>query len=176
MEKINAQARTQASAQTARTNDAQTLLERVQIVDLFSRYFAAVDDKRVDASVVGATFTVNGRVVAPNGMALVGRDAITAGHAKTFARFRATHHVISDHVIDLVEDSAHVRANMTAMHLWSEEESDPLSLQAHFVAGGVFEASAVRTEEGWRLAELRLRVTWRTGAGLPVLARTVHRE
>ena len=91
--------------------------------------------------------------------------------AKTFSRYRATHHVISDHIIDLEGDNARLRANMTAMHLWSDEESDPKSLQTHFVAGGVFEGVAVRTADGWRFRELTSRITWRTGAGLATMAR-----
>ncbi len=33
-------------------------------------------------------------------------------------------------------------------------------------ADGVLEALAVRAAAGWRLSELSMRVTWRTGAGL----------
>lgn len=66
---------------------------------------------------------------------------------------------------------ARLRANMTAMHLWSDEESDPRSLQTHFVAGGVFEAVAVRDADGWRFSELKPRITWRTGAGISAVAK-----
>ncbi|MFZ0926637.1 MAG: nuclear transport factor 2 family protein [Halobacteriota archaeon] len=90
-----------------------------------------------------ATFTTNGRLVRPNGVALAGREAILNGQNKSFARFRATHHIITDHVIDFDGDAARLRANLTAMHLWSNEESDPNSLQTHFVAGGVFHVLAV---------------------------------
>ena len=58
------------------------------LVELISRYFAAVDDKRLDASVVGSTFLADGRIVRPNGAALVGHTDILEGQQQSFARFR----------------------------------------------------------------------------------------
>lgn len=152
--------------------DGTELADRTQIVDLLSRYFSAVDDKCLCRATVDATFTMDGRLVRPNGTALVGREAIFCGQSESFARFHATHHVITDHVVDLDGDAARLRANLTAMHLWSQSESDPNSLERHFVAGGVLRALAARTDEGWRLSELALRNTWRTGAGQSAMART----
>jgi uncharacterized protein (TIGR02246 family) len=151
--------------------DLEDSAHRARISELLSRYLAAVDDRRIDLAAVAAAFTPDGRLVAPNGTALVGREAIAAGQAATFRRFRATHHSTTDHVVEVEGDTARLRANMTAMHLWCDEESDPRSLQTHFVAGGVFEAVALRTPDGWRFSELASRVTWRTGAGLAAVAR-----
>jgi hypothetical protein len=53
----------------------------------------------------------------------------------------------------------------TAMHLWADTERDPNTLQTHFLAGGVLHGLAVRTGRDWRLSELSLRNTWRTGSG-----------
>lgn len=147
------------------TNELTKLADRTQISELLNRYCSFVDDKCFNIVAVEATFTPNGRYVRPNGSAAVGPEAI-ASEAKTFSRFRAMQHVTSDHIIDLEGDIARLRANMIAMHLWSEEESDPRSLQTHFVAGGVFEAAAVRTADGWRFKELKSRITWRTGSGM----------
>ncbi len=155
------------------TPSAVELADRAEIMELVSRYFAAIDDKRLDdRAIVDATFAPDGRIVSPNGTALVGRDAIFSGQNTSFARFRSTHQVTSDYVIDLDGDTARLRANVTAMHLWAAEESDPNALQSHFVAGGVLSAVAVRTGDGWRLSELSNRVSWRTGAGLSTMAST----
>jgi hypothetical protein len=57
--------------------------DRLAIMELVSRYFAAIDDKRLtDPVIVDATFTPDGRIVSPNGTALVGRDAIFAARAR----------------------------------------------------------------------------------------------
>jgi hypothetical protein len=146
------------------------LFDRHQIVELLNRYFAAIDDKRLDdGAIVDATFAPDARLISPDGTELVGPEAIYHGKAASFARFRTTHHVITDHIIDLDGETARLRANITAMHLWAFEECDPHALQSHFVAGGVLSVVTVRTPDGWRLSELSNRVAWRTGDGLATM-------
>ena len=142
------------------------------LVELISRYFAAVDDKRLSASVVESTFLADGRIVRPNGAALVGHDEILERQQQSFARFRATHHVITDHIVDGHDATAHVRANVTAMHLWKAEECDANALESYFLAGSVLEAVAARTPDGWRIRELSVRNVWRTGSGFASMLRT----
>jgi hypothetical protein len=141
-------------------------------VELISRYFAAVDDKRLSASVVESTFLADGKIVRPNGAALVGHQEILESQQQSFARFRATHHVVTDHIVDLHDSTAHVRANVTAMHLWRAEETDPNALESYFLAGSVLEAVAARTPDGWRIRELSVRNVWRTGSGWSSMLRT----
>ena len=148
------------------------LADRAEITSLISRYFSAIDDKRLDRTTMEAVFTASCRLTRTNGASLVGPEAIAAGQSESFARFRATHHVSSDHVIDLDGDSARLRANLIAMHLWADQERDPNTLQTHFLAGGVLHALVVRTGRGWRLSELSLRNTWRTGSGYTAILAT----
>jgi hypothetical protein len=149
---------------------AHELFDRQQIMELLSRYFAAIDDKRLDDhSIADTTFAVDARLVSPDGSELVGPEAIFDGKAASFARFRTTHHVITDHIIDLDGETARLRANITAMHLWGFDKSDSHALQSHFVAGGVLDAVVVRTRDGWRLSKLSNRIAWRTGDGLAMM-------
>jgi SnoaL-like domain len=146
--------------------------DRMEVAALLSRYFAAVDDKRMDAETVAATFTRDGRLVRPNGAALVGWDAILTGQNESFARFRVTHHMITDHIAEPHGESVRVRANMQATHLWADAHRDPLELQTCFVAGGVIQVVAVRTPAGWRLSEMGMQPAWRTGAGFAAMVTT----
>ncbi|MET8427899.1 nuclear transport factor 2 family protein [Nocardia sp. NPDC004860] len=134
---------------------------------MVSRYYSAVDEQRVDRALVDAVFAEDARWVSPTGIVRVGRDVIADQQAKAVSMFRATHHVTSDYLVDIEGDAARLRANLTAMHLWGAGANDPAALESHFLAGGVFEGRAVRTDAGWRLVELRLRIVWRTGA-LPI--------
>lgn len=143
------------------------LADRAEIISLTSRYYAVIDDKRLDLTAMESVFTPRGRLTRPDGSSLVGPGAIADSQSVSFARFRSTHHVSSDHVIDLEGDSARLRANLIAMHLWADEERDPNRLQGHFVAGGVIQAIVERTGQGWRFSDLSLRNTWRTGSGSP---------
>jgi SnoaL-like domain len=124
------------------------LADRAEISGLVSRYFSAIDDKRLDPTTMEAVFTASGHVTRPNGDSLIGPGSIAASLGQSFARFRATHHVSSDHVIDLDGDSARLRANLIAMHLWADQERDPNTLQTHFLAGGVLHGLGVRNRPG----------------------------
>jgi hypothetical protein len=135
----------------------------MEISTLLSVYFAAIDDKCLDAEVIAATFLPEGRVVRPDGVALTGHAEILAGQNESFARFRATHHMLTDHIVTRSGDTAHLRANLQAMHLWNDA-GNSAELQTHFVAGGVLRATAELTPDGWRLRELTMRPAWRTGA------------
>jgi ketosteroid isomerase-like protein len=135
----------------------------MEIPTLLSVYFAAIDDKCLDADVIAATFLPDVRVVRPDGVALTGWAEILAEQNESFARFRATHHMFTDHVVTRSGDAAELRANMQAMHLWNDA-GNSAELQTHFVAGGVLRASAEQTPDGWRLRELTMRPAWRTGA------------
>jgi SnoaL-like domain len=149
---------------------------RTQIVELMGRYFAAIDDKRLDLSIAESSFAPDGRIVRPNGTSLTGPHEISRGQNESFARFRATHHVITDHVIDFEPDRAHVRANVVAMHLWAPGHGDPNSLNSYFVAGGVLSVDVVRLGDAWRITRLSNRAVWRAGSGYGQMAATGRQE
>ncbi|MEN2423105.1 nuclear transport factor 2 family protein [Streptomyces rimosus] len=145
------------------------VVDRMEIIDLLSRYYAAVDDHHLDRATVQAVFEENGKLVNPAGAEFTGWDEILDRESTNFAQFRATHHLTGNHLVEPDGELVRMRANMIAMHMWTAEGSDPYSLQNHFISGGVFHALAVRTGGAWRLRELSLNITWRDGAGPPLL-------
>lgn len=173
---------------------------RERVIELIARYFAAVDDKRLDLAVVEAIFAPHGKIVRPHGAELVGLEAITEGQSQSFARFRATQHVISDHIVDFGADReqssaeelgvgphtsraaepssparARVRANVVATHLWAAGQGDPLALENHFTAGGVLTVELLRLDGDWRISSLSNRVVWRSGSGFAQMLATGQR-
>lgn len=151
--------------------------------ELLARYFAAIDDHTLSTAVVEAVFADDAQLVRPSGSAMTGPTEILVGQTRSFTRFRATHHVSSDHVIDFDSDTdpvvptARIRANLIATHLWAHPDSepqgtDPNALADYFVAGGVLHAQARRSSVGWQLRRLELRNTWRTGSGFDAMAHT----
>jgi SnoaL-like domain len=142
------------------------IIEKMQIADLLTRYFAAVDDKRIDIQIVKATFTSDAKIIRPDGTAIVGRENILDGHTKSFARFKATHHVITNFVVDIHNDMATLRSNLIANHMWADNEDNPSLNNKHFLADGVFLAKVIKVENHWRISELKNRVVWRTGDGM----------
>jgi hypothetical protein len=148
--------------------------EKLQVSELLSRYFSAIDDKHFELDIIEATFTADARILRPNGSETVGHGNILEVNRKSFARFKATHHVSSDHIIDIAGDTATVRANLTGMHLWADDENNPSLNGKHFYAGIVLTAKAVKADNSWRISELAYRNIWRTGDGMAEMAKFIR--
>jgi hypothetical protein len=142
------------------------IIERIQIADLLTRYFAAVDDKCIDMYIIKATFTSEAKIIRPDGSEMVGQENILDGHTKSFARFKATHHVITNFIVDIDNNTATLRSNIIANHIWAENEDDPSLNNKYFLADGVFSAKAIKVDGQWRISELNNNVVWRTGDGM----------
>lgn len=146
------------------------LIEQTQISRLLTNYFAAIDDKSLDKAVVEETFTKEAKILRPNGSTTLGHHDILAGYHKSFARFKSTHHVIPNYIIDICSGRASLRANLTAMHLWADNEENPDLNGTSFLAGAVLSATAILIDNTWRISELKNRNVWRIGSGMMEMA------
>lgn len=142
------------------------IIEKTQIADLLIRYFAAVDYKCLDIQIAKATFSNDAKIIRPDGSEMIGYETILEGHIKSFARFKATHHVITNFIIDINGDNATLRSNVIANHLWADNDNDPSLNNKYFLADGVFSAKAIKVDNYWRFTELGNNVVWRTGDGM----------
>ncbi len=142
------------------------IVNKTQIADLLIRYFAAIDDKNIDLKTVQATFSPDAKIIRPDGSEMIGREEIFNGHVKSFARFKAIHHVLTNFIIDIHENSAVLRSNVIANHLWADNDDNPALNNKYFLAQGVFKAQIEKTDSCWLVKELKNNVIWRTGDGM----------
>ena len=142
------------------------LVEKTQITDLLIQYFAAIDDKCISMEIVKATFSSDAKIIRPDDTEIVGQENILDGHLKSFARFKATHHVITNFIVDISNDTATLRSNVIANHVWANNENNPSLNNKNFLADGVLSAKAIKVDSHWRISELKNRVIWRTGDGM----------
>jgi len=140
-------------------------IERTQIADLLTRYFAAVDDKCIDINIIEATFTSDAKIIRPDGSEMTGQKNILEGHTKSFSRFKATHHVITNFIVDINDNLAILRSNIIANHIWVDNKDHSLN-NKYFLADGVFSAKAIKVDNQWRISELKNNVVWRIGDGM----------
>ncbi|MFC4453638.1 nuclear transport factor 2 family protein [Deinococcus sonorensis] len=138
-------------------------LDDTQIIRAIGRYFRALDEQEFADATFRQILTADARVIRPNGDVMTGVASIVNSHARSFARFEASQHLLTDHAVDVDGDAASVRANLVAIHLWKGRPAAATLLERSFSAGGVIRASMRRTSEGWRIAELSNRVLWRAG-------------
>ncbi|WP_433560338.1 nuclear transport factor 2 family protein [Nocardia sp. CA-151230] len=143
--------------------DVDCWVETARITEVFNSYFLALDEMCFDGARFERIFTCDGRIVRPNGVVVAGPANIAGSHAVSFARFEATQHLLTGHDVAIDGDTADVRANLVAIHLWKDMPVESSMLERSFTAGGVVTADVARTPDGWRMTEVRNRIIWRTG-------------
>ena len=62
------------------------------------------------------------------------------------------------------DDTAAVRANLIAMHMWHGSHTNANDIENFFVAGGVVSARLIRTDGHWKISQLSNVVVWRGGS------------
>lgn len=129
------------------------IVEQTEISDLLIRYFRALDDKQLDKKTVEATFATDAQVTKHNGSIVTGHDNILDTHLKGFAGFKATHHTVTGFVIDIDNNKAVVKANLTIVQLLAGKSDNASDKEKTFYAGGVLLTKAVKTDHHWRLNE-----------------------
>ncbi len=78
--------------------------------------------------------------------------------------------MITDYIIQIKEQTAMLRANLTAMHLWADNDENPSLNDKHFLAGAVLTAKLLKVGNTWYICELANRNIWRTGDGMTEMA------
>jgi hypothetical protein len=137
----------------------------VEIQQVTNGYFRALDEKDFDETDLQRIFTADAKLVRPNGAATLGPKAIGESHRESMARFENTQHLLTGHEVTLDGETATLRANVVAMHIWPGANTMVNAQESHFVAGGVVTARLIHTSAGWRITEIANCVLWRAGGG-----------
>lgn len=128
----------------------QTLIDRADIIDLFSRYAAAIDQR--DAARYRSCFTDEVDIETSG-------TRIEGGRAEEWVElalravgvFEGTQHVITNHLITLEGDEAECIATLQAQH-WNADVT--------VAVGGQYTTRLRRTGSEWRIARLEMTVAW----------------
>jgi len=139
------------------------LINKSEITSAVNSYFRALDEKNFDPAHYASIFTPQAQVTRPNGGSLIGPEAISASHEKSFTRFEGSQHVVAGHDISLDGSTANVRANLIAMHIWQGSHTDANKLDNFFVAGGVIHATLTQSDGQWKISQMSNAVLWRAG-------------
>jgi len=138
-------------------------LQTAQIIQVFNRYFRALDEQHFDVSYFQQIFTNDAEIVRPHGGVTVGPSAIAHSHSESFARFKGSQHLLTGHDVNITDNTASIRANLVAIHLWKDKPADASLMESSFTAGGVITGDLLHTPGGWRITRMENRVLWRLG-------------
>ncbi len=144
-------------------------LDRAEVAELIDRYIHlldSADDPERDDEAYRRVFTDDVRLTFP-----IGQRRGIAGLAEfqraAYLSWGSTYHQSSNHLIDPDGEVARVRAQVWALHI--ERGCQPMGVteRHRFDVGGYYDASAVRTPDGWRIDALEFVVLWTSGQGRP---------
>jgi uncharacterized protein (TIGR02246 family) len=142
--------------------DLVRLMDEAAIKRLLLSVGAALDKKDWDTY---ANCYVEDGVFEILGQRRVGRDEIVDGPKRDLERFDRLQHLHFNHFIDVDGDRASVSHYMIAIHV--PDAQDP---QSHADIGGRYSGSCVRTDDGWKLSQLRLEIFWTAGEAFAIPA------
>jgi len=147
------------------------LINKAEITSAVNSYFRALDEKDFDAQRFATIFTTEAKVTRPDGSSLTGPKEISSSHQHSFARFESSQHFLTGHEIAIDGNTASVRANLIAMHMWQGSHTNANKADNFFIAGGVIDANLVRANGQWRVSQVSNTVLWRAG-GFKNMAQT----
>lgn len=148
------------------------LLHRSDITNVVNSYFRALDEKNFDLKHLKTIFTPDAVILRPNGTKMVGPEEIGNSHRQSFARFEGTQHLLTGHSIGINGETATIRVNLVAMHLWNGSNNDANKPESFFVAGAIINGKLRRIEGKWKISFLDNTNVWRAGEGFKNMEQT----
>jgi hypothetical protein len=137
-----------------------TLEQRIQLIEdkfalasLLNRYCNTADNHQWDD--FSQCFLADGIMGFESWPEVKGRDKIAAAAGGAEDRFEGLQHSMTN--MEFVVDGN--EASGTA-YLWFSATMDVSKPREHHAFGGHYKFNFQRTEEGWRIARMRLRKTW----------------
>jgi uncharacterized protein (TIGR02246 family) len=133
----------------------QALEDRQAVSDLMLAFGASLDakdwDRYANLFLEDGKFTIEGQ-------ARFGREEIVSGPRRDLEKFGALQHYSTNHKVSLDGDTATSSHYLIAIHI-----DDLGAMELHADAGGRYDCQCVRTDDGWKFAEVELHVFWRAG-------------
>lgn len=136
----------------------QWLTDRALITDVMSAYATGLDARDWELwrsiflnEVIFDLSSWTGQAPRP-----LDTDRVVAGQARIFAELTFTQHSITNHRITIDGDRARVLAHMRAEH-WID--AGPPEGSDRYTMYGYYDDKLVRTDGGWKIAEMQLNVT-----------------
>jgi hypothetical protein len=135
----------------------QWLVDRALISDLLYS-FARSLDTRDFATYVG-NYSEHGYIELPQptgGTFVLKRAQMSEKVPASLSKYSATHHISSNHQIEINGDTALARSYLQAVHV-GKTPSD------HWDAGGWYDCTFERTSAGWKFQRVKLTAVWLSG-------------
>ncbi|UOZ06033.1 nuclear transport factor 2 family protein [Amycolatopsis sp. WQ 127309] len=137
------------------TGKLEWLYDRTLISDVLHRFAQNLDTKHWQDWL--DLFTEDGVLELPGNHK--NKTVLQAdGGPKGLMAIHGTHHMSSNHRIDITGDSARTNSYVQAMHVVEPDDE-----AGDWMVGGWYDHDLRRTADGWKIARVRLTTVWRHG-------------
>lgn len=136
--------------------DLQTLSDRAEILEVLSRYGRALDTK--DWDLMRTVFDKDGSADFAIGRPFEGIDDVIVGCRSQMDFLDNTQHFMGNHEIEIDGDRARGRCQLIGSAFLQTKAGAPSACLR-----GEYVDEYVRTDEGWRIADRVLTITWGEG-------------
>jgi len=133
----------------------QWLYDRAQISDLLYKFARLLDTKQWKEYM--GLYADDGIMELPWETIPVA-EMKARGGPKLLRHMHATHHISSNHEIEVSGDEARSRSYLQAMHVL-----DPKNQNTQWLAGGWYDHEYRRTDAGWTVAKVKVTSVWESG-------------
>jgi hypothetical protein len=136
------------------------LVNRARISDLLYAFASALDTRDWEGYV--ANYADGGFIELPDPQSATGatfrmfKEQMLQQVPRSLGRYRATHHISSNHQIEINGDLATTRSYLQAVHVGG-------TLTDHWTAGGWYDCRLKQVAGAWKFAEVRLTPVWLAG-------------
>jgi len=134
-----------------------TLEDRHAIVAATIKYCWAIDGRAYDEldDVFVEDVAIDYGTIAP---AFTGRDPLKKLIASALDPLDRSHHMVSNHEIEVVDGQPRSRCYFHAQHVRKVDEGSP-----NYIVAGIYHDRWVKLEAGWRSCARELEVVWTDG-------------
>jgi pantothenate kinase len=131
----------------------QTLLDRMEIIDVQTRYATGVDmrDRDLYRSCFTDELDLDMSSMGMGEPTKISADLWADQAVSIVGGFQSTQHIITNHVITVDGDKATCVAYLQAQHFNPDRM---------WTVGGYYTNTLVKTPEGWKISKLKLTGTW----------------
>jgi uncharacterized protein (TIGR02246 family) len=141
---------------TDSSHQLQWLVDRAAISDLIVDFARSLDDQ--DWAGYAANYAEDGVLAVAPTITHTGRDGLAEFVAGSLGRYAGTHHLSSNHAIDVDGDTATARSYLVAAHVFDAAEP-----HRHADGAGWYRYRLRRTAEGWRFTHVSLEIRYVSG-------------
>ena len=137
----------------------KSFTDKIKIIELINRFGMSIDLR--DWSSFRSLFTEQVKFDYSSIGEVAGTlsaDEIVNTARRDLGGFQTTQHLISNHLIEVKNDTATANAHVRAMHFLPNEVKDPL-----LEMGGYYTASLVLMDSNWKIQSWKFDILWSRG-------------